>query len=198
MSKRRSVTYVPFYANNCLKTRNFTLTWDSWIHLTTYYSGGRDTAVGIATGYGMDGPGIESRWGKFFRVDKNGPETHPTSCTMGTGSLPGVKRPECNVNHPRFSSAGLRKGTSYNSTTPPWLHRHVIRWPLPFLHTTLGFISIFRIHLFLGIPNGVFSWRFPDQHYLCISHFTHTCNLSAHLPLLNYIIQTVLIKQLAL
>ena len=24
---------------------------------------GRDSSVGIATGYGLDGPGIESRWG---------------------------------------------------------------------------------------------------------------------------------------
>ena len=25
-----------------------------------------DSSVGIATGYGLDGPGIESRWGKDF------------------------------------------------------------------------------------------------------------------------------------
>jgi hypothetical protein len=25
--------------------------------------GGRDSAVGIATRYGLDGPGIETRWG---------------------------------------------------------------------------------------------------------------------------------------
>jgi hypothetical protein len=25
---------------------------------------GRDSSVGIATGYGLDGPGIESRWGE--------------------------------------------------------------------------------------------------------------------------------------
>ena len=25
---------------------------------------GRDSSVGIATGYGLDGPGIESRWGR--------------------------------------------------------------------------------------------------------------------------------------
>jgi len=30
------------------------------------YSVGRDSSVGIATGYGMDGPGIESRWGRDF------------------------------------------------------------------------------------------------------------------------------------
>jgi hypothetical protein len=27
---------------------------------------GRDSSVGIATRYGMDGPGIESRWGRDF------------------------------------------------------------------------------------------------------------------------------------
>jgi hypothetical protein len=28
---------------------------------------GRDSSVGIATRYGLDGPGIESRWGRDFR-----------------------------------------------------------------------------------------------------------------------------------
>jgi hypothetical protein len=27
---------------------------------------GRDSSVGITTGYGLDGPGIESRWGRDF------------------------------------------------------------------------------------------------------------------------------------
>jgi hypothetical protein len=27
---------------------------------------GRDSSVGIATGYGMDGSGIESQWGRDF------------------------------------------------------------------------------------------------------------------------------------
>jgi len=27
---------------------------------------GCDSSVGIATGYGLDGPGIESRWGRDF------------------------------------------------------------------------------------------------------------------------------------
>ena len=27
---------------------------------------GRDSAVGIATRYGLDGPGIKSRWGRDF------------------------------------------------------------------------------------------------------------------------------------
>jgi hypothetical protein len=67
---------------------------------------GRDSSVGIATGYGMDGPKIESRWGeRFFEHVQTGPEAHPVSCTMGTGSFPGVKRPGREADHPPPSSA---------------------------------------------------------------------------------------------
>jgi hypothetical protein len=47
----------------------------------------RDSSVGIVTRYGLDGPGIESRWGKNFRAVQTGPGAHPASYTMGTGSL---------------------------------------------------------------------------------------------------------------
>jgi len=48
--------------------------------------------VGTATGYGLDGPGIEPRWGaKFSAPVQTGPWAHPASCTMGTGSFPGGK-----------------------------------------------------------------------------------------------------------
>ena len=54
--------------------------------------GGPGSAVGIATGYELDGPGIESRWGTRFSAPvQTGPGAHPASCTMGTGSFPGVK-----------------------------------------------------------------------------------------------------------
>ena len=53
---------------------------------------GPGSVVGIATGYGMDGPGIESRWVVRFSAPlQTGPGAHPASCTMGTGSFPGVK-----------------------------------------------------------------------------------------------------------
>ena len=43
--------------------------------------------------YGLDGPGIESRLGaKFSAPVQTGPGAHPASCTMSTGSFPGVKR----------------------------------------------------------------------------------------------------------
>ena len=44
------------------------------------------------TGYELDGLGIESQWwARFFAPVQTGPGTHPASCTMGTGSFPGVK-----------------------------------------------------------------------------------------------------------
>ena len=49
-------------------------------------------SVGTATGYGLDGPGMESRWGREFSAPvQTGPGAQPASCTMGTGSFPGVK-----------------------------------------------------------------------------------------------------------
>jgi hypothetical protein len=49
---------------------------------------GRDSSVGIAPHYGLDGPGIECRWGTTFSAPvKTGPGTHPASYTMGTGSF---------------------------------------------------------------------------------------------------------------
>jgi len=53
---------------------------------------GLDSVVGIATGYGLDGLGIESRWEvRIFAPVQAGPGAHPASCTMGTGSFLGVK-----------------------------------------------------------------------------------------------------------
>jgi hypothetical protein len=58
------------------------------------------SSVGIATSYGLHGPGIESRLGvRFYAHVQTGPGAHPASCTMGTGSFPGVKRPECDADH---------------------------------------------------------------------------------------------------
>ena len=53
---------------------------------------GPGSVVGIATGYELEGPGIESRWGgEVFRTCPDRPWAHPASCTMRTGSFPGVR-----------------------------------------------------------------------------------------------------------
>jgi hypothetical protein len=43
--------------------------------------------AGIATGYWLDGPGIESLVARFFAPFQTGPGAHPPSNTVGTGSL---------------------------------------------------------------------------------------------------------------
>jgi len=68
----------------------------TWTELTvisvrSVLCGGPGSSIGIATDYGLDGPGIESRWGRDFPPVQTGPGAHPASCTMGTGAFPGVK-----------------------------------------------------------------------------------------------------------
>jgi len=61
------------------------------MHLVNLLSG-PGSVVGIATGYGLDGPGIECRWGARFSAPvQTGPGAHTASCTLGIGSFPGVK-----------------------------------------------------------------------------------------------------------
>jgi hypothetical protein len=53
---------------------------------------GPGSVVGIATGYGLDRPGIESRWGRdFSHLSRPTLSVHPVSCTMGTASFPEPK-----------------------------------------------------------------------------------------------------------
>ena len=84
----------------------------------------RDSAVGIATRYGMNGPGIESRWGAIFSAPVHvGPEAHPAVYTMGTGSFPGVKRPGLGVDHPPPYSAEVKERVDlylYSISEPSW------------------------------------------------------------------------------
>jgi hypothetical protein len=54
---------------------------------------GRDSSVTIVTRYRLDGPGIESRWGRdFSNPYRPTLGAHPAPYTMGTGSFLGVKR----------------------------------------------------------------------------------------------------------
>jgi hypothetical protein len=52
-----------------------------------------------------------------------GPGAHPGSCTMASGSFPGVKRPGRGVNHPPVSSAEAKERVElyvYSHSGPPW------------------------------------------------------------------------------
>ena len=70
----------------------------------------------------LDGPGIESRWGRDFSAPvQTVSGAHPASYTVGTGSFPGVKRPERGVDHPLPSSAEVKEKVEQylNSTSGP-------------------------------------------------------------------------------
>jgi hypothetical protein len=72
---------------------------------------GRDSSVGIATRYGLDGPEIECRLAaRFSATVQTSTWTHTASCTMGAGSLfPGVKWTGRGVNHPPLSNPEVKE-----------------------------------------------------------------------------------------
>jgi len=52
---------------------------------------GPSTVVGIATAYGLDDPGIESRWGEIFHTSPDRPWGPPNLLYNGYGVFPGGK-----------------------------------------------------------------------------------------------------------
>jgi len=85
---------------------------------------GRDGAVGIATGYGLDGPGIESRWGRDFPHMSRlalGPTQPPIQWVPGFS--PGVKRPGRAVDHSPTSIAEVKERVElylFSPSRPSW------------------------------------------------------------------------------
>ena len=105
---------------------------------------GRDSSVGIATRYGLEGLGIESRWRRDFpHLSRTGPGAHPASCTMGTASFPGVKRPGRDVVHPPHLVPRSRKSRA-----------------IPLFHLWV-FVACYRVkllHLNLSVVNKTMSF----------------------------------------
>jgi hypothetical protein len=80
----------------------------------------RDSAVGIATGYGLDrGDGVRAPVGSrfsLFHVEQIGSGIHPA----GTGALsPRVKRPWCEAENSPPASAEVKK-MCISTSTPPY------------------------------------------------------------------------------
>jgi hypothetical protein len=86
--------------------------------------GGPGSSVGIATRYGLDGPGIECRWGARFSAPvQTGPGGHPASYTVSTGSFTGVKRPRRDADHTLPSSGDVKERVElylYSPSGPSW------------------------------------------------------------------------------
>jgi len=80
---------------------------------------GRDSSVGIATGYGLDGPGMNPGGGEIFCTCPDRPWGPPSLLYNGYRVFPGGKlRPGRGVDHSPPFSPRLRKEYSYTSTPP--------------------------------------------------------------------------------
>ena len=93
-------------------------------NLNLYIICGPGSSVGIATDYGLDGPGIGSRWGRDFLPSQTGPGANPVSCNENTGSFMVVKCGRCVLltTHPHL-------------VPPSWKSRSIL---LPTLWATPG------------------------------------------------------------
>jgi hypothetical protein len=125
------------------------------------------SAVGIATGYGLDGPGIESRWGEIFRTCPDRPWGPHSLLTMGTESFPGLK-----------SGRGV-------TLTP---HTHLVPWswkgrPIPLLplwavRPVQSFSACTKVHFTFTLPSVTLSWQsisvavYNEKHLMYIYFFT--------------------------
>ena len=94
------------------------------LHLLVYFNNiyiknpDRDSVVGIATRYGLDGMDRIPVGAIFSAPFQTGYKTHPASYSMGTGSFPGVEWPGRGVDHPPHLAPRLKKEYSYTSTPP--------------------------------------------------------------------------------
>ena len=78
------------------------------------YGCGSVSLDGIATGYGLVGPGIESRWGRDFLSVQTSSVAHKAFYTMDTWPLLGIKQPELGVYQHLPSSAEVKERVEPN------------------------------------------------------------------------------------
>ena len=78
------------------------------IFLELHTTRGPGSVVGIATGYGLDGPGIESRWGEIFRTCPDQPWGPPSLLYNGYRVfLWGNERPEMLIKRSTWLCLGI-------------------------------------------------------------------------------------------
>ena len=130
---------------------------------------GRDSSVGIATRYGLDSPGIESRLGARFSASvQTGPGAHPASYTMGTASFPGVKRPGRGVDHPPPSSTEVEGRVELYICSPSGPSWPVLGRTLPLLLTYIYiYISFLYAISFIHLRFSNFSGYSTHSKTLC-------------------------------
>jgi len=92
---------------------------------------GPDSSVSIATRYGIDDPGIESRWGEIFCTRPDRPRGPPSLRHNGYRLFPGGKAAEAWSLAPSPSSAEVKERVEPYLHSPSGSSWPVIGWPLP-------------------------------------------------------------------
>jgi len=115
-----------------------------------YFSGslvlgsGPGSSVGIATGYELDSPGIESRWGRdFSHLSRPALRITQPACTMGTGSFSGDK-------------SGRGVTLTPHPFLAPWSRksRGIPLLPLWAVRPVQSLSACSRVHLFVDIARS--------------------------------------------
>ena len=121
---------------------------------------GRGSPVGMATRYGLDGPGIESRWG-----GRDFP--HPSRPALGStqppiqwvpGLSPGGKRPGGGVEHPPPSRAEVKERAKLYIYSPFWAFVAYYRVNFTFTFTKMERHRIYSclLHKYSGFKSQTF------------------------------------------
>ena len=99
-SKQRNSSSQSGHGHNCSPHISIAAAWLP-VGSCPFLNRSRDSSVGIATRYGMGGPGIESRWGGgIFPTRPYRPWGPPSLLYNGYRiSFPGLKRPGPGVDH---------------------------------------------------------------------------------------------------
>jgi hypothetical protein len=135
-----------------------------YIHTHTHthtYIWSRDSSVGIATRYGLDGPGIESRWAEIFRTYPDRLRGPPSLLYNGYRVFPGGKggRGVILTTHPLLVPR-LRKSWAIPPLTL-WVLLGLLRGSLYLLHK--------HILIFTSDRGGTFRFKVDKlyQHFCC-------------------------------
>ena len=138
---------------------------------------GPGSVVGIATGYGLDDPGIEFRWGRDFPHlfrPALGPIQPPLQWVPGLSR--GKVRPSRAADHSPPPSAAVKKKKSYTST--PSMGRTACTEPQCLYKGAL---------LYLGIPTGLLPSRFLTNTLDAPAFCPTRATCSTHLFLLGFV-----------
>jgi hypothetical protein len=177
---------------------------------------GRDSSVSIATCYGLNIPGIESRGARFSVPVQKGPWPQPASYTMGTGSFPEENWLGRGVEHLPPSAYLLHGEESLRSwpvfaasqEIPPILWNPKVLYlnhkcppPVPILSqlhrvpTTPSNFLKNHLNIILPSTSGPLSSVYPTNTLCTPLSFPIRATCPAHLILLDLTTRTILCKE---